>query len=102
MRTSIRLILLVWLMSAATAVFAQKGQSSVEQAFEKALNTIMKEGYLTDSEADTYKDGAYAKNYVFAIPEKKKKIIDAVAKALYANSSMAYVVMTNSAGSKGD
>lgn len=89
-------------MSAATAVFAQKGQPSVEQAFEKALNTIMKEGYLTDSEADTYKDGSYAKNYVFAIPEKKKKIIDAVAKALYANSSMAYVVMTNSAGSKGD
>ncbi len=45
MRTSIKIILVVWLMSAATAVFAQKGQPSVEQAFEKALKTMQKEGY---------------------------------------------------------
>lgn len=99
MRTFIRTLLVVWLMSATTAVFAQKGQESVERAFEKALSMMQKEGYITDTEVLSFKDGAYFRDYVFTIPKSKKKAIDAISKVLNVNGSSAYQVMVKSVGS---
>ncbi len=101
MRTSIRIILAVWMTLFTTSTFAQKGQESVEQAFNKAVSTLQKGKYVIDAESDTYKEGAYAKSYYFAIPENKKKIIDAVNKALVANEQYAYSTMSKSANSDG-
>ena len=101
MRTSIRIILAVWMTLFTTSTFAQKGQASVEQAFNKAVNTLQKGNYVTDTKIETYKDGAYYKNYCFAIPENKKKIIDAVNKALGTNDQYAYNIMNQNANSNG-
>ena len=98
MKTTFKLAFVACLMVLSSACHAQKPIPSIDQAFDKFVQDLLQDDLVTSSTMNTYNIGMM-KEFEFAVPRKKQKMVDTFHKALLSNSRLAYISFTKKAGS---
>ena len=98
MKTTFKLAFVACLMMLSSACHAQKPIPAIDQAFDKFVQDLSQDDLVTSSTMNTYNIGMM-KEFEFAVPRKKQKMVDTFHKALLSNSRLAYISFTKKAGS---
>ena len=98
MKTTFKLAFVACLMMLSSACHAQKPIPDIDQAFDKFVQDLSQDDLVTSSTMNTYNIGMM-KEFEFAVPRKKQKMVDTFHKALLSNSRLAYISFTKKAGS---
>ena len=98
MKTTFKLAFVACLMVLSSACHAQKPIPAIDQAFDKFVQDLVQDDLVTSSTMNTYNIGMM-KEFEFAVPRKKQKMVDTFHKALLSNSRLAYISFTKKAGS---
>ena len=98
MKTTFKLAFVACLMVLSSACHAQKPIPAIDQAFDKFVEDLLQDDLITSSTMNTYNIGMM-KEFEFAVPRKKQKMVDTFHKALLSNSRIAYTSFTKKAGS---
>ena len=98
MKTTFKLAFVACLLVLSSACHAQKPIPNIDQAFDKFVQDLLQDDLVTSSTMNTYNIGMM-KEFEFAVPRKKQKIVDTFHKALLSNSRLAYISFTKKAGS---
>lgn len=98
MKTTFKLAFVACLMVLSSACHAQKPIPNIDQAFDKFVQDLLQDDLVTSSTMNTYNIGMM-KEFEFAVPRKKQKMVDTFHKALLSNSRLAYISFTKKAGS---
>ena len=98
MKTTFKLAFVACLMVLSSACHAQKPIPAIDQAFDKFVQDLSQDDLVTSSTMNTYNIGMM-KEFEFAVPRKKQKMVDTFHKALLSNSRLAYISFTKKAGS---
>lgn len=98
MKTTFKLAFVACLMMLSSACHAQKPIPAIDQAFDKFVLDLVQDDLVTSSTMNTYNIGMM-KEFEFAVPGKKQKMVDTFHKALLSNSRLAYISFTKKAGS---
>ena len=98
MKTTFKLAFVACLMVLSSACHAQKPIPAIDQAFDKFVQDLLQDDLVTSSSMNTYNIGMM-KEFEFAVPRKKQKMVDTFHKALLSNSRLAYISFTKKAGS---
>ena len=98
MKTTFKLAFVACLLVLSSACHAQKPMPNIDQAFDKFVQDLSQDDLVTSSTMNTYNIGMM-KEFEFAVPRKKQKMVDTFHKALLSNSRLAYISFTKKAGS---
>ena len=98
MKTTFKLAFVACLLVLSSACHAQKPIPNIDQAFDKFVQDLLQDDLVTSSTMNTYNIGMM-KEFEFAVPRKKQKMVDTFHKALLSNSRLAYISFTKKAGS---
>ena len=98
MKTTFKLAFVACLLVLSSACHAQKPIPNIDQAFDKFVQDLSQDDLVTSSTMNTYNIGMM-KEFEFAVPRKKQKMVDTFHKALLSNSRLAYISFTKKAGS---
>ena len=98
MKTTFKLAFVACLLVLSSACHAQKPIPDIDQAFDKFVLDLSQDDLVTSSTMNTYNIGMM-KEFEFAVPRKKQKMVDTFHKALLSNSRLAYISFTKKAGS---
>ena len=98
MKTTFKLAFVACLLVLSSACHAQKPIPNLDQAFDKFVQDLLQDDLVTSSTMNTYNIGMM-KEFEFAVPRKKQKMVDTFHKALLSNSRLAYISFTKKAGS---
>lgn len=98
MKTTFKLAFVACLLVLSSACHAQKPIPNIDQAFDKFVQDLSQDDLVTSSTMNTYNIGIM-KEFEFAVPRKKQKMVDTFHKALLSNSRLAYISFTKKAGS---
>ena len=98
MKTTFKLAFVACLLVLSSACHAQKPIPAIDQAFDKFVQDLSQDDLVTSSTMNTYNIGMM-KEFEFAVPRKKQKMVDTFHKALLSNSRLAYISFTKKAGS---
>lgn len=96
-----RITTIVALIAIAMAVHAQKAPQAIGQAFDEFYGKMYKDDHITSSSQKTYKNGYY-KNFYFALPQRRGKLITEYGNTLSDNGQRAYSSLVKKAGTTDD
>lgn len=98
---NIKAIVLTCLVAMSIPASAQKIPQMIDQAFDDFISSVLKDDYVTASHSEAYTEGYY-KEYAFAMPAKRGKVLDKLNENMKLNSRDASSSLMKKAGGNAD